>query len=174
VDHTPDPELRSRVKNIVNSWDPQDQSRVRPHVEMALVLTEMAYQHLTDTNVKVAVTLCTVVYAGVDNPGVFRSWDSGSFHRRHCAGTAQNENGVLGYFTKLLANMWSLFPTASANTILTASLRCVNGALLEYEANDVTLASGALPFVRYRRQLTGIGEAYGCFIWEGVRFPDHL
>jgi len=120
------------------------------------------------------VALYTAVLGSMDNPDVFKSWDSGSLHRRHCVGTVQHEDGVLGYFTKLLADMWSLFPTVSANTILISSLRFVNGALLENEASDVTLASGALPFVRYRRQLTGIGEAFGCFIWEGVRFPDHL
>jgi len=43
LDHTPDPELRSRVEDIINSWDPQDQSRVCPQVEMALMLAEMAY-----------------------------------------------------------------------------------------------------------------------------------
>ncbi|KAI0962586.1 hypothetical protein AcV7_001398 [Taiwanofungus camphoratus] len=73
---------------------------------------------------------------------------------------------------KNLTEMQNHFPRFAASTILMSALQSMNGSMLENAYEDPALRPCSLPFVEYRRLLTGIPEAYAMFIWDKVRFPD--
>ncbi|KAI0937376.1 hypothetical protein AcW1_001373 [Taiwanofungus camphoratus] len=63
---------------------------------------------------------------------------------------------------KNLAEMWTHFPHFAASTILMSALQSMNGSMLENAYEDPTLRPCSLPFVEYRRLLTGVPEAMLC------------
>lgn len=141
-------------------------------INTALVITETAYQHLTDTDVKVEITIYTALLTTLDDPAFMDSLASRDLHQMLCDGTARDDDGILGVMLQGLTKMWDYFPSFSANAILAATLRFMNVAKLENAMRDTILSPEALPFVEYRRQMSGIAEAYAAFIWEKAKFPD--
>lgn len=164
-----DGELRRRVAEITDAWDFKEPAR--PHINTALVITESAYDHLTDLNAKVAITIFTALATSLDDPNVLDGLAFDQFHRQHSNCSVYGDNSPLGLFAEVTRRMGECYPNFAAGTILVSALQFVNVSVLENVTKGITLHPKALPFVEYRRMLSGVPEAYGCFIWEKARFP---
>jgi len=68
--------------------------------------------------------------------------------------------------------MWNYFPMFGANAIFASTLRFVNVTILENTMEGAILGPRALPFIEYRREMSGVPEAYAAFIWEKDKTPD--
>ncbi|KZT73360.1 terpenoid synthase [Daedalea quercina L-15889] len=169
--YTRDHELEQRVKEIVKHWG--DEQALRPYVITALILTITAYAHVSDVETRVLITLFTTLIIAMDDPVVFSGLTPGDYHRKMCAGVVQQEHGMLGEFTKVLQGMWAHYPSFSANTIYASALRFVNASVMENEWRGEVYTQEARPFVEYKRSMTATTEAYACFIWPNVQFPDY-
>ncbi|EED80636.1 predicted protein [Postia placenta Mad-698-R] len=164
-----DGELRRRVAEITDTWDFKETAR--PHINTALVITESAYGHLTDLDAKVAITIFTALATSVDDPNALDGLAFDQFHRRHSDCTVHGDKSPLGLFAKVTSQMAACYPSFAAGAILVAALQFVNASILENTTRGTMLHPKALGFVEYRRFLSGMPEAYVCFIWEKTRFP---
>ncbi|KZT00026.1 terpenoid synthase [Laetiporus sulphureus 93-53] len=166
-------ELESRVRELAQSWPFGE--RIRPHIVTALTITETAYHHVSDMNAKVAITVFTALLTCMDDPGKHNSdaVDSIDHYRRLCNGSAMHDPGMLGELNRCLKGMWDLYPPLGANAIFIATLKFMNGTMLENsDESAFSNSSGSRAFVEYQRNLTGISEAYAFFIWDKKSFPD--
>lgn len=164
-----DIELRRRVAEITDTWDFGES--MHPHINTALVLAESAYDHLTDLNAKVIITIVTALLISTDDSNALDGLGFDQFHRRHLDCTLHADKSRMGLLANVLSQMVECFPNFGAGTILVSVLQIVNGRKLESIARETTLHQKALPFVEYRRMVTGGPEAYAFMIWEKARFP---
>ncbi|KAF9808172.1 hypothetical protein IEO21_07958 [Rhodonia placenta] len=164
-----DIELRRRVAEITDTWDFGES--MHPHINTALVLAESAYDHLTDLNAKVIITVLTALLTSTDDSNALDGLGFDQFHRRHLDCTLHADKSRMGLLANVLSQMVECFPNFGAGTILVSVLQIVNGRKLESIARETTLHQKALPFVEYRRMVTGGPEAYAYMIWEKARFP---
>ncbi|EED84596.1 predicted protein [Postia placenta Mad-698-R] len=164
-----DIELRRRVAEITDTWDFGES--MHPHINTALVLAESAYDHLADLNAKVIITILTALLTSTDDSNALDGLGFDQFHRRHLDCTLHADKSRMGLLANVLSQMVECFPNFGAGTILVSVLQIVNGRKLESIARETTLHQKALPFVEYRRMVTGGPEAYAFMIWEKARFP---
>ncbi|KAF9810168.1 hypothetical protein IEO21_07099 [Rhodonia placenta] len=164
-----DGELRRRVTEITDTWDFKETAR--PHINNALEMIESVYGHLTDLDAKVAVAIFTALGFTIDDPNVLDSLAFDQFHRRHIDSTFHGDKSPLGLFAKVANQMVEYYPSIAAGTILVSALQFVNASILENATRGTILHPKALPFVEYRRSVSGVSEAYACFIWEKASFP---
>ncbi|CCL98540.1 uncharacterized protein FIBRA_00539 [Fibroporia radiculosa] len=169
-EYTRDLELEARVKEIVHSWG--NEQLLRHYVITVPTLAVTAYSHITSMDTKVLITLFTIIILAMDDPAVLDSLSFREFHQKMCMGVVQQEAGMLGELTKVLKQMWDHYSAFSANSIYVSTLRFVNASILEHDAQNEPLRRGALPFVEYKRSMSGTTEAYACFVWEKSKFPD--
>ncbi|KZT12294.1 terpenoid synthase [Laetiporus sulphureus 93-53] len=173
--YTRDFELEHRVKDTIRSWGPAFESLLRPYLPPAMILTLTCYDHIKNVDTKVQIALFSTLVIAMDDPSVFNASSSRDFHRRLCAGSVQGQPDVLGKLTSNLAGMWEHFPPFAASSIFTAALQFVNGCILEQNAvKGAVVDSDALPFITYRRNMSGLAEAFAYFIWEEAEFPDDV
>ncbi|KAI0928173.1 terpene cyclase [Taiwanofungus camphoratus] len=166
-----DYELERRVKETIRSWDAE--TLLSPYLSPAIILTITAFSHIRNFETRVHIALFGVLVIAMDDPAVLDSVASRDFHRKLCTGALQSDPNILGEFTRNLAGMWDHFPPFSASSIFTSALQFVNGCILERAAQkEMQLSSDALPFITYRRNMSGLAEAFGYFIWEKDVFPD--
>ena len=66
----------------------------------------------------------------------------------------------------ILSVMWEFYPEFSATSVFTSVLQFVNGCLLEQISGSASLSDfmDVLPFIEYRRNMSGLAEALGYFI----------
>lgn len=166
--------LERRVVDKIRSWGPGVLDILRPYVPAATILTITCYAHIEDTDIKVQSVLFSALVIAIDDPSVLSSPAVRDFHRRLCLGSAQDDSGVVGRLMQILSGMWDFYPDFSATSIFTSVSQFVNGCFLEQLSGEAKLAgsSNALPFIAYRRNMSGLAEAFGYFIWERNRFPD--
>ncbi|KAI0926369.1 terpene cyclase, variant 2 [Taiwanofungus camphoratus] len=145
---------------------------MRPYITVGVAMAVTAYSHLPTVEAKLQIVLYTAILAYLDDPAVFDSLGAGNFHRRLCAGSVQHDTNILGALATNMVEMFACFPRFSASSILTSALRFVNGSMIENTCGGALLSPHSLSFVKYRRELTGIAEAYAAFIWEKSKFPD--
>ncbi|GBE82198.1 predicted protein [Sparassis crispa] len=165
-----DPELTSRVKEVIQTWD-VDGSIGSP-VNTAITLTFTAYNHIANFDTKLQIALFTVIVLSLDDPVVLDSLPSREFHRLFSAGAPEAQSGLLAELTRLLPGMWDHYPRYAASAISTSALDFVNMCILENETKDLVLSADAVPFLVYRRTKSATAEAYAHFIWDKTKFPD--
>ncbi|PCH40556.1 terpenoid synthase [Wolfiporia cocos MD-104 SS10] len=166
-----DYKLESRVKDVLRSWGVEKQ--LQPYLPPALILTTTCYHHITDIETKVHIALFSTLVIALDDPSILSTQAPDEFHRRLCSGAIQRELDILGRLTNNLGEMWGHYPPFAASSIFTSALQFVNGCLLEQCAQKgAILSSDALPFITYRRNMSGLAEAFAYFIWPKDKFPD--
>ncbi|GBE86169.1 predicted protein [Sparassis crispa] len=166
-----DPELVSRVYDIVRTWDAA--ASLHPHVLTAIGGTITAYGHITNIDTKVQIVLFTTIILALDDPVILDSTPSREFHRMFSAGAAESGGSdLLGELRRLLPRMWDHYSRFAASAIVTSALDFMNVTILENETKEMTLSSDGAPFLVYRRTKTATAEAYAHFIWEKARFPE--
>lgn len=165
-----DLELESRIKDVTKFR--ANEETMRPYITVGVAMAVTAYSHLPTVEAKLQIVLYTAILAYLDDPAVFDSLGAGNFHRRLCAGSVQHDTNILGALATNMVEMFACFPRFSASSILTSALRFVNGSMIENTCGGALLSPHSLSFVKYRRELTGIAEAYAAFIWEKSKFPD--
>ena len=167
-----DPDLESRVVDKIRSWGPDVLELLRPIIPAATTLTITCYAHIE--HLKVQIVLFSALVIAIDDRSVLNSPSVRNFHRRLCLGSAQDDSGVVGRLMQILSGMWDFYPEFSATSIFTSVSQFVNGCFLEQLSGEAKLAgsSDALPFIAYRRNMSGLAEAFGYFIWDKERFPD--
>ncbi|KAI0937355.1 hypothetical protein AcV5_005283 [Taiwanofungus camphoratus] len=165
-----DLELEARVNEATRGWESGEY--MRPYVVTAILITVMAYGHLSSIDAKLAVALYTALLVALDDPAVFDSLSAQKLPFRLCAGSAQRDGDVLGELSRNLAGMWGIYPDFAASAVCTSALRFVNACFLENMGTDAMLRPGMRSFVDYQRGMSGVADAYACFIWEKARFPD--
>ncbi|PCH40462.1 terpenoid synthase [Wolfiporia cocos MD-104 SS10] len=166
-----DPGLESRVSYVLRSWGFEHQ--LQSYLAPALILTTTCYHHIADIEIKVCIALFGTLAIALDDPSILNAQAPDEFHRRLCSGAVQGETNILGRLTSNLNNMWGYYSPFSASSIFTSALQFVNGCLLEQCANKgIALNSNALPFITYRRNMSGLAEAVAHLIWTKDKFPD--
>lgn len=146
---------------------------LRPYIPAATILTITCYAHIDDMDIKVQIVLFSALVIAMDDPSVLSSPSVRDFHRRLCMGAAQDDAGVVGRLLQVLLGEWDFYADFSATSIFTSVSQFVNGCLLEQISGEAQLAcsSDALPFIAYRRNMSGLAEAFAYFIWDKKRFP---
>ncbi|KAI0964564.1 terpene cyclase [Taiwanofungus camphoratus] len=165
-----DLDLEARVNEATRGWE--NGEYMCPYVVSAILITVMAYGHLSSIDAKRAVALYTALLFALDDPAVFDSLSAQKLPFRPCAGGAQRDGSVLGELSRNLAGMWGIYPDFAASAICTSALLFVNACLLENTGMDAMLRPGMRSFVDYQRSMSDLADAYACFIWEKARFPD--
>ncbi|OCH89690.1 terpenoid synthase [Obba rivulosa] len=170
LSHPRDLELERRVDEIMQTWKglPCPRHCVVPSIAIAI----SGYAHIHDFDTKVFIAVLTSIAVTLDSPEFLATLPFEDFHYDVVTGRIQERSGYLGEFVRCLQDAWKYFPRFSAATIFTSGLDFVNAALLE--STGTTVATGALPFVEYRRIKTGVAEAYAHFIWDGAQFPNEV
>lgn len=169
-DYPRDPELELRVKEVSRFWE--FGKPIQANITMGTLFAEMAYSHITNIDLKVAIAVVTTLGSCIDDPEILDKLPYDNFLRKFCNGTAQDDTGLLGAFARCLADMSKYFPRFAVGTIFVSIMQFMNATILENVTKDAVLSTGALPFAEYRRFISGVPEAFVCFIWEGVHFPD--
>ncbi|KAH9840017.1 isoprenoid synthase domain-containing protein [Rhodofomes roseus] len=166
--------LESRVVDVLRGWGRDMFALLRPYVPPAIIMTITGYHHITDIDVKVKIALFSCLITGVDDMSVLGSSVVRDFHHRLCVGSMQYDTGVMGRLMQTLSAMWPFYPEFSATSIFTSVTRVVNGCMLEQISGKpgIVSSSDALPFIAYRRDMSGLGEAFAYFIWDKKNFPD--
>lgn len=164
-----DGELRRRVTEITDAWDFKETAR--PYIHTALAMAESVYGHLTDLDAKVAIAIFTALGFTIDDPNVLDNLAFDQFHRRHIDSTVHGDKNPLGLFAKVASQMVEYYPSIAAGTILVSALQFVNASILENATRGTIIHPKAMRFVEYRRSVSGVSEAYACFIWEKAHFP---
>ncbi|KAI0732213.1 Trichodiene synthase-domain-containing protein [Fomitopsis betulina] len=168
-----DLKLESRVVERIRSWGADMLDLLRPYIPAATILTITCYAHIDDIDIKVQIVLFSSLVIAMDDPSVLSTPSVRDFHRRLCLGAAQDDSGVVGRLLEVLLGMWEFYPDFSSTSIFTSVSQFVNGCLLEQISGDSQLAgsSDAMPFIAYRRNMSGLAEAFAYFIWDKKRFP---
>ena len=147
---------------------------LRPYIPAATILTITCYAHIDDMDTKTQIVLFSALAIAIDDPSVLSSPAVRDFHRNLCLGSVRDDSGVVSRLMQILSGMWDFYPEFSATSIFTSVSQFVNGCFLEQLSGEAKLAgsSDALPFIAYRRNMSGLAEAFGYFIWDKERFPD--
>ncbi|KAH9830415.1 isoprenoid synthase domain-containing protein [Rhodofomes roseus] len=167
---TRDAELEAKVKAITRTWPFEE--RIRPHIVTALVITETSYPHVSDIEARVAIVIYTAILTALDTPGLFDAAGAQDFYRRVCDGSLQHDRGMLGEFARVIADMSRFYSNFSACSILSSSLRYLNGELIGNPESKAFVELNSKEFVDYSRGMSGDAEAYAAFIWSKADFPD--
>lgn len=169
-DYPRDPELELRVKEVLRFWE--FGKPIQAYITVGTLCAEIAYGHITNIDLKVAIAVLTTLVVCMDDPAFLDNLPYDDFPRKFCNGTAQDDTGILGALARCLADMSKYFPPFAVGTIFVSIMQFLNATILENVTKDAVLSTGARPFVEYRRFISGFPEVYVCFIWEGVHFPD--
>ncbi|EMD31539.1 terpene cyclase [Gelatoporia subvermispora B] len=164
-----DPSLEQRVDQIMESWNFQ---LPRAHVISGITIAITAYNHIRDFNTRVYIAVYSAIVIAMDSPDVLEALAFDSFHERLSQGHMQQDTGLLGELARYISASWQYYPRFAASCIMTSSLEFVNICILENTFPDLTMHSGALSFIEYRRGRTGVAEAFAYFIWDKAQFPD--
>ncbi|KAH9949259.1 hypothetical protein B0H21DRAFT_145454 [Amylocystis lapponica] len=163
-----DLELEARVQTIIRSWGLED--LMHPYEKTGIMMAATAFSHISSLDTRVQIALYTTLLVCVDQ--VMESLPFDRLYDRFFSGVLQTDSDIFGHLSQILMGMWALYPRFAASSILVSTLQFLNATILECQTRDVVLSTKALPFVEYRRALTGISDAYAAFIWEKSRFPD--
>ena len=146
---------------------------LRPYIPAATILAITCYAHIDDIDIKVQIVLFSSIVIAMDDPSVLSTPPVRNFHRRLCLGAAHDDPGVVGRLLEVLLKKWDFYPDFSSTSIFTSVSQFVNGCLLEQISGESQLAgsSDAMPFIAYRRNMSGLAEAFAYFIWDKKRFP---
>lgn len=86
---------------------------------------------------------------------------------------------VLELLVQNLKRMPDFYPNFSATAILAGTIQFVNATLFDklcqagpMGSSGMSLRSGALPYVRYKRARNSLGEVFALFAWDKHHFPD--
>ncbi|KZT73398.1 terpenoid synthase [Daedalea quercina L-15889] len=165
-----DPELRSRVEEIINKWDFAE--HMRPQILIGLALAETSYNHISNVDTRAAIALYCALIAYLDNIDLFDSLSARKFPRQLCAPSSEDSTWV-GALRGILLSMWDWYPDFGANTIFHSALGYFSGAMLECApGRSRAIHARTLPFVELRRNLSGIPDPFTCFVWEKSMIPD--
>ncbi|KZT73399.1 terpenoid synthase [Daedalea quercina L-15889] len=168
--YTRDLELEARVKAITCTW-PFEQ-HIRRHIVTGLVITETSYTHVSDIEARVAITLYTAILTSLDTPGLFDSVGAGDLWRKICDGSLRHDHGMLGQFAKIILDMDRFYSSFNASSILSSTLRFLNGEMISNEESKEFIEPSLKEFVDFSRNIGGDAEAYAAFIWSKADFPD--
>ncbi|OCH89693.1 terpenoid synthase [Obba rivulosa] len=162
-----DLKLEQRVDEIMQSWNCPPCPR--PYVVTAIDITAMAYKHVQDFEAKAIIVIFTALAITLDDPEILAHLSSENFCLDVATGRIHEDDGWLAEYAKILSGMWTHFPRFSASTIFASGIDFVNGCILENTYHEPVVSAS---FVEYRRNKTGICDAYASFIWEAAQFPD--
>ncbi|KAH9944601.1 isoprenoid synthase domain-containing protein [Amylocystis lapponica] len=165
-----DLDLEARVQTTIQSWGLEGE--IHPHEITATIIAATAYNHISDFDTKVQIALYTSLLTSMDHPEIMGSLPFDRLHDKLFAGTLQTESDMFGHLSRILMGMWNHYPRFAASSILRSTLQYINVTILENETRNAVLSTQALSFVEYRRDSSGISDAYASFIWEKSRFPD--
>ncbi|KAH9926455.1 isoprenoid synthase domain-containing protein [Fomitopsis serialis] len=165
-----DVELEARVKAITRTW-PFEQS-IRRHIVTGLVITEASYPHVSDIEARVAIVIYTALFIALDTPELFDAVGAQDFHRRICDGSLRDDRGLLGEAAKVIIDMDKFYSSFCASSILSATLRYLNGELIGNPESKMFVEPISKAFVDFSRSMTGTSEAYAAFIWSKGDFPN--
>ncbi|KAI0724949.1 Trichodiene synthase-domain-containing protein, partial [Fomitopsis betulina] len=165
--------LESHVVEKIRSWGADMLDLLRPYIPAATILAITCYAHIDDIDIKVQIVLFSSIVIAMDDPSVLSTPPVRNFHRRLCLGAAHDDPGVVGRLLEVLLKKWDFYPDFSSTSIFTSVSQFVNGCLLEQISGESQLAgsSDAMPFIAYRRNMSGLAEAFAYFIWDKKRFP---
>ncbi|CCL98073.1 uncharacterized protein FIBRA_00067 [Fibroporia radiculosa] len=168
--YQPDIELRQKIEETTRLWE--DEEALRPFIVSAIFLTETGYGHILDNNVKVIIALYTALILIMDSPAIAEANNAIGIPQGLCQGSIHATPGLIGTLAKLAKDSWDYFVPFAAGSIVISILDHVNGEMLERLGDTDSDALTSYPFVKYRRMLSGLPDAFSCFIWEKSRFPD--
>ncbi|KAH9934269.1 Trichodiene synthase-domain-containing protein [Fomitopsis serialis] len=150
---------------------------LRPYLPPAITLTTACYRHISDQETKVLIVLFSALVIALDDPKVFDASGSRDLHRRLCNGDFHQiggSRGVLGMLMDVLSRVDQVYPEFSTSAIISSVLGFVNGCILEGVQIDGVAAHqlDALPFLAYRRSMSGLADAFAYFIWTKADCRD--
>ena len=126
------------------------------------------YEYASVT-VQVHIAVWTALAVAIDN------WEVGAdalkeFAPRMLAKTPQLHPLLDRYLEVLLETKYH-FPPYAFSAIVTNAVQFINSMLLDKHEQEATCQHKALPYARYKRARSGVGEVYGFFLWDKENFP---
>ncbi|TFY57851.1 hypothetical protein EVJ58_g6774 [Rhodofomes roseus] len=179
--YTRDSELERDAVNVIREWGPDVSARLRKYLPPAIILTTTCYRHIADHDTKLLIVLFSALVISLDDPEIFDASGCRDLHKRLCNGefhrVRRGGGGVLGMLMDVLSGMDHAYPAFPSSAIISAVLGFVNGCVLEQMELDSTGTAvahclDALPFLAYRRSMSGLADAFSYFIWTKMDYPD--
>ncbi|KZT66299.1 terpenoid synthase [Daedalea quercina L-15889] len=177
--YTRDRALERRAADNIRQWGPDLSALLKPYLPPAIVLTMTCYSHIADPEARLRIVLFSTLVIALDDPKIFDASGCRDFHRRLCCGqfhrAGELRGDVLARLMEVLSGMWKSYPGFSAGTVFSAVLQFINGCMLERMDGICCRAvhpPDALPFITYRRAMSGLADAFSYFIWTKAGSSD--
>lgn len=157
--------------DTVGSWDlglsPKQNLK---HAAVGLLIGTMAYRH-TPIDVQIAVSIFTYLGTMCDDD-ILSNDILREFAPRFFDGMPQL-HPILDYLIDHLANMRSLFPRYTANSITVNTVEFINAEMFVRDEGGVRIGKEeATQYLDFMRWKNGVGEAFVYFIWPKSMFPQ--
>ncbi|PSS05543.1 hypothetical protein PHLCEN_2v3745 [Hermanssonia centrifuga] len=177
------------VHGIILKYEPNRsiQQLIRKEIrkwKIETLLSSVQHEHLTSTgfyvsttfyahlhiDIQVQIALYTFLTCLIDD------FDVGTqaleeFGTRLCSGHSQL-HPILDCMAKLLGRMPTYFLPYASQSIVISTIQFINATAFDKKTASMSLSDSASSFVEYKRERSGLGEAYGFFAWDKFTFPD--
>ena len=164
-----DIELEERVRIVTQTWPFED--RIRQHIVTGVACAQASFPHL-DIDARVAIAIYTSLLTSLDDQNLFNVLGARDFSRMLCDGSICRDEGMLGQLAKVLTDIHRHFPPFGSHMIVAATLRWFGGEMMASPFQPSSFDPHSKGLVDYQRWMSGNGEAYASFIWNGAEFPD--
>jgi len=166
-----DPVVKGKALDIAKSWNlGLPDGVLDKYLTVGLVIAITAYGHTPfDTQVAIALyTLCcTIADDTIMSNEILRE-----FVPRFFDGQPQL-HPILTHLVEELTILRKQYSSYSGNALVISTLEFINAEMfLRDEGGSELRAREATDYVDYIRWKTGVGEAYGAFIWPRALFPE--
>lgn len=164
-------DVEARVLDLTKEWDNKGlaPTRWRPYLEASLNIATITYSH-TRLDVQVHITLFTALTIAIDEFEVSDE-DLDRFTARLLSGAPQSDP-LLDCLVDNLRHMPDYFPSYAYKCITLSTMDFIDATLHDKAFINMDLRPDALPYVNNKRFRSGLGTAYGLFIWDKFSFPD--
>ncbi|KAJ3494392.1 hypothetical protein NLJ89_g10818 [Agrocybe chaxingu] len=131
---------------------------------VGIVLASTAYAHLRNRELQVFIALYTAFLGQIDT--YFAHDISGIDHfTRHFVSGNQQANELLESLASFLRSVYDHYAGIQADIIIASALNFMTSMVLEYRTQGMKLSTAAFGYPTFCRILSGIGEAYACFVF---------